>query len=87
MGSMKIVFDSAGNLYGISGDASVSKPGTIFELTPSSSGWTEKIIYSFPGGSYGHKPSSLVAGRDGNCMEQPVLAAIPIACPDGTTAA
>src|ERR1039458_3780536 len=40
--------------------------GTVFELTPSAGGWTEKIIYSFTGGSDGGLPDSLLLGQDGN---------------------
>jgi len=66
-----LVFDSAGNLYGTayggiecwSGDYC----GTIFELTPSGGGWTEKILYNFTGGSNGYGPSPvLLVGHDGN---------------------
>ena len=35
-----VVFDSAGNLYGVGS-------GGVFELTPSSSGWTETTIFPF----------------------------------------
>lgn len=53
-----LVFDSAGNLYGTTGYGGTSVPGcgglgcgTVFELTPGSSGnWTEKVLYNFKGG-------------------------------------
>ncbi len=57
-------FDSAGNLYGISGGA--YGQGGVFELTPSQGSWTEKILYSFTGGSNGSSPNSLLLGHDGN---------------------
>jgi hypothetical protein len=38
----------------------------VFELSPSQGGWTEKILYSFTGGSDGGSPSSLLVGQDGN---------------------
>ncbi len=43
-----LVFDKAGNLYGTteSGTGS-SAGGTVFELSPGVSGWTEKIIFQF----------------------------------------
>ena len=48
MGSLAI--DSAGNLYGTNnsgGQNGFGLDGTIFELSPTSSGsWTEKTIYS-----------------------------------------
>ena len=40
-----VVFDASGNIYGASG-------GGVYELTPSSSGWTETTLYQFPGGSW-----------------------------------
>jgi uncharacterized repeat protein (TIGR03803 family) len=50
-----LTFDGAGNIYGstYSGGTGTCKNrttcGTVFELTPSSNGWTESILYSFPG--------------------------------------
>ena len=64
--------DSAGNLYGISGGVPWESGsgaygwGTVFELSPSAGGWTEKILYSFTGGSDGEDPNSLLVGHDGN---------------------
>ncbi len=66
-------FDSAGNLYGISGGnygydgyGGAYGWGAVFELTPSQGGWTEKILYSFTGGTDGGIPGSLLLGHDGN---------------------
>ena len=61
-----LVFDQAGNLYGTSGSGGAYGNGAIFELTPSNGGWKENIIYSFPGGSDGYGPGSLLMGNDGN---------------------
>jgi hypothetical protein len=64
--------DSAGNLYGISGIGGAygygngAGPGAVFELSPSPGGWTEKVLYSFTGGSDGGGPNSLLVGQDGN---------------------
>jgi uncharacterized repeat protein (TIGR03803 family) len=58
-------FDSAGNLYGIGGGGAYGA-GAVFELSPSSGGWTEKILYSFTGGNDGSEPNSLLVGTDGN---------------------
>jgi|ERR1039458_6067952 uncharacterized repeat protein (TIGR03803 family) len=67
-------FDQGGDLYGTSkfgggggscyGD--VPGCGTVYELTPSSSGWTEKILYSFTPETYAQKPSTLLVGNDDN---------------------
>jgi uncharacterized repeat protein (TIGR03803 family) len=59
-------FDSAGNLYGVSGGGGANGQGAVFELSPSQGGWTEKILYSFTGGSDGGSPNSLLLGQDGN---------------------
>jgi uncharacterized repeat protein (TIGR03803 family) len=43
-----LVFDSAGNLYGTASGGAYNS-GIIFELSPSSAGWTELVLYSFGG--------------------------------------
>jgi len=56
-----LTLDNAGNLYGTTnvggtpgcGDFGC---GTVYELTPSGSGWTEHILYKFQGGSDGDQP-------------------------------
>jgi hypothetical protein len=58
-----LAFDAAGNLYGI---ASSVTGDIIYELTPSIGGWTEKVIYSFTGGTDGSRVTSLLAGKDGD---------------------
>ena len=62
-----LIFDEAGNVYGTTiygGDYGL---GTVFELTPSATDWTEKVIYSFTGGNDdGYGPGSLLFGDDGN---------------------
>jgi uncharacterized repeat protein (TIGR03803 family) len=59
-------FDSAGNLYGISGGGGAYGDGAVFELTPAQGGWREQILYSFPGPGFGTGPNSLLVGHDGN---------------------
>ncbi len=70
-----LIFDSSGNLYGTTQEgggstacASDSDPcGTVFELSPSSGGWTETILHTFQGGSDGSAPSSgLIFDHAGN---------------------
>jgi uncharacterized repeat protein (TIGR03803 family) len=51
-----LVFDANGNLYGTTADGGTAQDlqggGTVFELSPAGgSGWTEKVIYNFGGGS------------------------------------
>jgi uncharacterized repeat protein (TIGR03803 family) len=51
-----LVFDNVGNLYGTTLLGGVYGQGTVFQLTPSGSGWTENVLYSFQGGSDGAHP-------------------------------
>ena len=44
-----LVFDSAGNLYGTTERGGTGDNGTVFELSPGSSGWTENVLYRFTG--------------------------------------
>ncbi|MGC2111632.1 MAG: choice-of-anchor tandem repeat GloVer-containing protein [Candidatus Korobacteraceae bacterium] len=61
-----VIADSAGNLYGTAAPDGTSH-GTVFELSPSGSGWIETTLYSFSGGSDGGSPSSgLVFDQTGN---------------------
>ena len=66
-----VIFDGSGNLYGTTtegGDpACVGGCGTVYKMTPSGSGWTEKPIYSFTGGSDGAVPyGGLIFDQSGN---------------------
>jgi uncharacterized repeat protein (TIGR03803 family) len=67
-----LIFDSAGNLYGttLEGGSGCPSPGcgTVFQLSPSSSGaWTENVLYSFTGGTDGVWPAGgLVFDTVGN---------------------
>jgi uncharacterized repeat protein (TIGR03803 family) len=61
----EMIFDAAGNLYGTTqfgGTGSgYQNGGTVFRLTPSASGWTETLLYSFPG-SYSGPDGDLPGG-------------------------
>jgi len=43
-----LVFDQAGNLYGVTVWGGSENGGTIFKLTPQGGSWAETVIYSFP---------------------------------------
>jgi uncharacterized repeat protein (TIGR03803 family) len=66
-----VVMDKAGNLYGTtpfggSPHLLPSDPaGTIYELSPTESGWSFQVLYRFPGGS-GESNASLTLDADGN---------------------
>jgi hypothetical protein len=68
-----LVFDSAGNLYGVAfygGSTACGGGGcgVVFKLTPASNGdWTESTIYTFAGEADGSYPSSpLIFDKSGN---------------------
>ncbi len=57
----KLTFDSAGSLYGITNSDGAYNDGTVFKLTPSSSGWTFTNLHDFAGGTDGASPYGQVA--------------------------
>jgi uncharacterized repeat protein (TIGR03803 family) len=60
------VFDRAGNLYGTTKSGGTLGEGTVYELTHSSGGWTENVLWSF-GGDSGEQPvNSLIFDGTGN---------------------
>ena len=62
-----VIFDNAGNLYGTTTAGGASGNGTVYELLPSGSGWTERVLYSFTGGSDGSYPTAgLIFDQSGN---------------------
>jgi uncharacterized repeat protein (TIGR03803 family) len=64
--SSGLIFDKAGNLYGITGAGGTNASGTVFELTLEAGGrWTETVLHDFNGrdGAY---PRELVFGGAGN---------------------
>jgi len=58
--------DQSGNLYGATTTGGSGGGGTVFELTPSGSGWTFTLIYSFTGGAYCGPRGNLVMDGAGN---------------------
>jgi len=61
-----VVIDAAGNLYGTtSGGGGPAGAGTVFKLTPRSSGWTFSRVYSFSGANGSSPDSTLVLAADG----------------------
>jgi uncharacterized repeat protein (TIGR03803 family) len=61
-----LAIDAAGNLYGTSYSGGTYRFGTVYELSPGSSGaWTEKVLYSFSGGNDGGYPLGVQLAIDG----------------------
>jgi len=68
-----VIFDSSGNLYGTTtgGGSPGSGPGggTVFEMSPTSTGWTETVLYTFNvtmEDGFGEPQSRLVFDGAGN---------------------
>ena len=51
-----LVMDGAGNIYGSTVQGGDFGSGTVFQLSPSASGWTHTVLYSFKGGKDGGEP-------------------------------
>ena len=64
-----VVLDSAGNLYGTTDEGGAYSEGTVFQLVPSGSGWSEKILASFgapESGTGGYPVAGLIMDGAGN---------------------
>jgi uncharacterized repeat protein (TIGR03803 family) len=63
-----VIFDQAGNLYGMTFGGGDDGAGTIFELSPNQDGsWTKSRLYSFTGGKDGGLPfAGLIFDSAGN---------------------
>jgi uncharacterized repeat protein (TIGR03803 family) len=78
-----LVVDGAGNIYGTSVEGGTFGTGTVWELSPSASGWVHTVLYSFTGGADGGQPykgvtldvegnlygTAVVGGVGGSCAE------------------
>jgi uncharacterized repeat protein (TIGR03803 family) len=53
-----LVQDSAHNLYGTTANGGTSGFGTVFEVSPPGTAWTETVLYSFAGSNDGAYPYS-----------------------------
>ncbi len=66
-GPNEVIVGHDGNLYGTADAGGAFDGGVVFELTPTSNGWTETVIYNIPNESYmGSNPHSLVQDSAGN---------------------
>jgi len=62
-----LTMDAAGNLYGTTSESTSADVGTVFELSPTSSGtWTEKILFSFSGANGSTPEGGVVFDAAGN---------------------
>jgi uncharacterized repeat protein (TIGR03803 family) len=59
----KVIFDSAGTLYGVTALGGPHNTGIVYTLTPTTSGmWTQIVLYNFPagGGALGNEPAGII---------------------------
>ena len=62
-----LLFDNAGNLYGVTTGGGAFGKGAVYKLTRSGNTWTQTVLWSFSGGADGDGPSSgLVFDSSGN---------------------
>ena len=62
-----VTFDSAGNMYGTTFAGGANGFGTVFELSPQGSTWTETVLYSFANSPDGENPvNGLIVDSAGN---------------------
>jgi uncharacterized repeat protein (TIGR03803 family) len=63
-----LIFDGKGNLYGTTVEGGNSDGGTVFELSPTKTGWAKTILYEFAGGGLdaSQPDSGLVFDSAGN---------------------
>ncbi|MGH9495097.1 MAG: choice-of-anchor tandem repeat GloVer-containing protein [Candidatus Sulfotelmatobacter sp.] len=63
-----LIFDHAGNLYGMTTYGGANGLGMVFELSPTSGGgWTEQVLHDFAGGADGANPfAGVIFGAGGN---------------------
>jgi uncharacterized repeat protein (TIGR03803 family) len=80
-----LIFDSTGNLYGTTGRGGASDHGVVFELTPSTKGWSETVLYSFAGApADGDEPSAdLIMDGTGNIYSTTRAGGAGTACRNG----
>jgi len=63
----RLLRDRQGNLYGTTVGGGLNGYGTVFELSPNGSGWTESVLWNFTDGEDGAGPGGTLAmDRDRN---------------------
>ena len=63
----RLYMDRFGNLFGVTEEGGADCSGSVFELSPGPSGWSEEALYSFTGGIDGRMPAGgLIVDSAGN---------------------
>ena len=68
-----VVFDNSGNMYVPASAGGPYYDGTVVELSPSGSGWTEHTLYDFQGGSDGGSPFASLMLANGSLFGTTLL--------------
>jgi uncharacterized repeat protein (TIGR03803 family) len=61
-----VVFDTKGNLYGVTGFGGAQNMGTVFELSPDGEAWSQKVLYQFSGEDGQNPYGDLIFDTAGN---------------------
>ena len=61
-----LIWDQQGNIYDTTGGGGMYGKGTVYKITPTGNGYTEKILYSFSGPDGAYPWSGLVFDSTGN---------------------
>jgi uncharacterized repeat protein (TIGR03803 family) len=62
-----VIFDEVGNLYGTASTGGSNGGGTVFQLTPNGSGWTQSTLHTFDPSTDGANPrGGLIFDQSGN---------------------
>lgn len=62
-----LIFDAQGNIYGTTNQGGHIDYGVVFQLTPSSGGgWSESVLYAFPGYTLDRPESGVIFDHSGN---------------------
>jgi uncharacterized repeat protein (TIGR03803 family) len=84
-----LVIDGQGNLYGATGTNGAAVGGTVFQITPTPTGWVEKVIYEVAAGTGPILPKdgpSMTMDTSGNIYDVTVDGVFQLAPnPDSTT--
>ena len=60
-----VVLDTAGSVYGITGEGGTGAVGTVYQLMPSHGGWVENVLVNFDGGNGSGPIGNLVTDASG----------------------
>jgi uncharacterized repeat protein (TIGR03803 family) len=62
-----VTLDAHGNLFGTTSFGGANFVGVVYELSPSGSGWTQKVLYTFQGQNDGQNPvGGVILDKAGN---------------------